>query len=83
MSFEERFTQFGPQPRCADVTTAQIWKSPHIVAAIAVAVLTWKREISTCPHHIPALSLNNTHVLSELESNPLSPAAKKKKNSKA
>lgn len=62
----------------ADVTTAQIWKSLHIVAAAATAVLTRKREISTCPHHIPALALNNTHLLSELKSNPPSPARKKK-----
>ena len=68
-SSEERFTQIGP--RSADVTTAQIWKSLHIVAATATAVLTREREISTCPHHIPALTLNNTRLLSEL--NPLSP----------
>lgn len=52
-------------------------KSLHIVAAIAMAVLTRKREISTCPHHIPALVLNNTHLLSGLKSNPLVPCRKK------
>lgn len=65
-----------PQPCCADVTAAQIWKSLHIVAAIAVAVLTQEREISTCPHHIPALALNSTHLPSELQSKRLSTAAK-------
>lgn len=31
-----------------------------------MVVLTWEREISTCPHHIPALALNKTRLLSEL-----------------
>lgn len=75
----KRFSQFRPRPYCADVTQAQIWKSLHIVAAIAMAVLTREREISTCPHHIPARALNSTHLLSEPKSNPQTPAAKKKK----
>ena len=54
------------RPRCADVTTGQIWKSPHIVAATAAAVLTREREISTCLQHIPAPALNNTWLLREL-----------------
>lgn len=62
---------FGPLTRHADVTTSQIWKSLHIVAAIAVAVLTQEREISTRPCHIPAVTLNNTHLHSKLKSNPL------------
>lgn len=33
--------------------------------------LTWERDISTCPHHIPALTLNNTHLLSKLNPRPL------------
>lgn len=74
--------QCGPQPRRADVTTAQIWKSLHIVAAIAVAVLTREREISTCPHHIPALALNNTHLLSRAQVEPSIPCRKKKEKKK-
>lgn len=36
-------------------------KSLCIVSATAVAVLTQEREISTCPQHIPGLTLNITH----------------------
>lgn len=60
------FAQLGPRPRCADVTTGQIWKSLHIVAATATAVLTREREISTCLQHIPAPALHNTWLLCEL-----------------
>lgn len=38
-----------------------------------MAVLTREREISTCPHHIPALALNSTHLLSENWSRIVSP----------
>lgn len=65
ISSEEKFAHFRPRPRSADVTAAQIWKILHIVAAIAVAVLTREREISTCPLHIPARALNNTRLPSE------------------
>lgn len=64
ISFAERLAQFGAS--CDDITAAQIWKSLHVVAGIAMAVLTRTREISTCPHHIPALTLNNTRLLSKL-----------------
>lgn len=50
-------------------------KTLHIVASVAVAILTRQRDISTCPQHIPAPTLNITY-LSRLKSNPLSPAAK-------
>lgn len=66
----------GVRLAVAYITTAQIWKSLHIVAAIAVAVLTREREISTCPDHIPALALNSTHLLCKLESTPRSLSAK-------
>lgn len=71
ISSEEKFAHFRPRPRCADVTAAQIWKILHIVAAIAMAVLTREREISTCPLHIPALALNNTRLPSKLKANRL------------
>lgn len=76
LSLRKRFAQYWPRPHCADVMTAQIWKSLHIVAAIATAVLTREREISTCPNHIPALTQNNTHLHCELKPNPLSSATK-------
>lgn len=66
----------GVRLAVAYIITAQIWKSLHIVAAIAVAVLTREREISTCPDHIPALALNSTHLLCKLESTPRSLSAK-------
>lgn len=66
----------GVRLAVAYIITAQIWKSLHIVAAIAVAVLTREREISTCPDHIPALALNSTHLLCKLESTPRSLFAK-------
>lgn len=68
ISSKEKFAHFKAWPCCADVTAAQIWKSLHIVAAIAVAVLTQGREISTSPNHIPALTLNNTRLSSEPKS---------------
>lgn len=49
---------FKPWPRRADVTAAQIWKSLHIVAAPAVAVLTQGREVSTARRRIPATALS-------------------------
>lgn len=75
ISFEERFG-FGWGSLGLAVLTSRplkYGKSLHIVAAIAVAVLTREGEISTCLQHIPALTLNITHLL--FQADPPSPAA--------
>lgn len=44
----------SPRPRRADGTAAQVWKSLHLVAAAAAALLTQGREVSTPLRRIPA-----------------------------
>lgn len=53
-----------------DTRTSQIWKKCFIVSFKTMSVLTWKREISTYPQHIPGLTKEQHAPLAWTEVKP-------------